>query len=225
MVAVRQSIFLFKKVTIRTVNTYFINSHPLKIVLEKKRPSYARKRKTHIFIPCTTKRNRMNDKTAFDKMFREWYAQLFYFAYQFLNDTEASRDIIHDSFEYLWRNYDKIDERTAKSYLYTVVKTRCIDYLRKASIHKDYVEYAAQAAERIADDNIADDRIAKIRTAMKKLTPYNLHILKECFIHKKKYKEVAEELNVSVAAIHKNIVKALRILRKELGQEGNKKKD
>ena len=60
---------------------------------------------------------------------------------------------------------------------------------------------------------------------MKKLTPYNLHILKECFIHKKKYKEVAEELNVSVAAIHKNIVKALRILRKELGQEGNKKKD
>ena len=36
-----------------------------------------------------------------------------------------------------------------------------------------------------------------------------------------RYKEVAEELNVSVAAIHKNIVKALRILREELGQKGN----
>lgn len=32
---------------------------------------------------------------------------------------------------------------------------------------------------------------------------------------------MAEELNVSVAAIHKNIVKALRILREELGQKGN----
>ena len=34
--------------------------------------------------------------------------------------------------------------------------------------------------------------------------------LEACYIHNKKYKEVAEELNVSVAAIHKNIVKALR---------------
>ena len=47
---------------------------------------------------------------------------------------------------------------------------------------------------------------------MKKLTPYNYYILEACYIHNKKYKEVAEELNVSVAAIHKNIVKALRIL-------------
>lgn len=33
---------------------------------------------------------------------------------------------------------------------------------------------------------------------------------------------MAEELNVSVAAIHKNIVKALRILREELGQKVTK---
>ena len=51
--------------------------------------------------------------------------------------------------------------------------------------------------------------------------PYNYYILEACYIHNKKYKEVAEELNVSVAAIHKNIVKALRILREELGQKGN----
>ena len=49
----------------------------------------------------------------------------------------------------------------------------------------------------------------------------NYYILEACYIHNKKYKEVAEELNVSVAAIHKNIVKALRILREELGQKGN----
>ena len=49
-----------------------------------------------------------------------------------------------------------------------------------------------------------------------------LYIFLEKYIHNKKYKEVAEELNVSVAAIHKNIVKALRILREELGQKGNR---
>ena len=68
----------------------------------------------------------------------------------------------------------------------------------------------------------SDSRVLRIREAMKKLTPYNYRILEACYIHNKKYKEVAEELNVSVAAIHKNIVKALRILREELGQKGNR---
>ena len=126
----------------------------------------------------------MDDRATFDKMFNEWYAQFVYFAYYFINDAEVCRDIVSDAFEYLWRNYEKIEEATAKTYLYTIIRTR--------------------------------------REAMKKLTPYNYHILEACYIHNKKYKEVAEELNVSVAAIHKNIVKALRILREELGQKGNR---
>ena len=65
--------------------------------------------------------------------------------------------------------------------------------------------------------NEPDERLRKIRMAMQKLTPYNRMILQECYINKKKYKEVAEELNVSVAAIHKNIVKALRIIREYVG--------
>ncbi len=68
----------------------------------------------------------------FDKMFNEWYAQFVYFAYYFINDAEVCRDIVSDAFEYLWRNYEKIEEATAKTYLYTIIRTRCIDYLRKA---------------------------------------------------------------------------------------------
>ena len=149
----------------------------------------------------------MDDRATFDKMFNEWYAQFVYFAYYFINDAEVCRDIVSDAFEYLWRNYEKIEEATAKTYLYTIIRTRCIDYLRKQ------IE---------VDSQHSDSRVLRIRKAMEKLTPYNYHILEACYIHNKKYKEVAEELNVSVAAIHKNIVKALRILREELGQEGNR---
>ena len=85
------------------------------------------------------------------------------------------------------------------------------------------MEFASQLAGKIieADRHKPDERIKSLRKAMEKLTPYNCHILEECYIHNKKYKEVAESLNVSVAAIHKNIVKALRILRKELNEKGN----
>ena len=165
----------------------------------------------------------MDDKAAFDRMFNEWYAQFVYFAYYFVNDVEVCRDIVSDAFEYLWRNYDKIEEVTAKTYLYTIIRTRCIDYLRKQNIHEEYVEFTSQLINKIkeSDSQQPDSRILCIRKAMKKLTPYNYYILEACYIHNKKYKEVAEELNVSVAAIHKNIVKALRILREKLGQKGN----
>lgn len=163
----------------------------------------------------------MDDKAAFDRMFNEWYAQFVYFAYYFVNDVEVCRDIVSDAFEYLWRNYDKIEEVTAKTYLYTIIRTRCIDYLRKQNIHEEYVEFVSQLTNRMVetDTQYADNRLLRLRKAMSKLTPYNYHILEACYIHKKKYKEVAEELNVSVAAIHKNIVKALRILREEFGVE------
>ena len=52
----------------------------------------------------------MDDRATFDKMFNEWYAQFVYFAYYFVNDVEVCRDIVSDAFEYLWRNYDKIEE-------------------------------------------------------------------------------------------------------------------
>ena len=86
------------------------------------------------------------------------------------------------------------------------------------------MKFTSQLTDKMieVDSQHSDSRVLRIRKAMEKLTPYNYHILEACYIHNKKYKEVAEELNVSVAAIHKNIVKALRILREELGQEGNR---
>lgn len=56
----------------------------------------------------------MKDRTTFDRMFNEWYAQFVYFAYYFISDVEVCKDIVSDAFEYLWRNYDKIEEATAK---------------------------------------------------------------------------------------------------------------
>lgn len=163
----------------------------------------------------------MNDKLDFDRMFNEWYAQFVYFAYYFINDTEICKDIVSDAFEYLWRNYDKIEKSTAKTYLYTMIRTRCIDHLRKQNTHEEYVDFTLQLANKMieSDSQMSDARVLRIRKAMEKLTPYNYQILEACYIHNKKYKEVAAELNVSVAAIHKNIVKALRILREELGQK------
>ena len=45
------------------------------------------------------------------------------------------------------------------------------------------------------------------------------HILEECYIQRKKYQEVAEELNISVSAVRKHIVKALQVIREECAKK------
>ena len=160
----------------------------------------------------------MNDKRDFDRLFLQWYEALFLFALKFVKDKEMAKDIVNDVFEYLWKNFTEVDETTVKTYLFTIVRTKCIDYLRKQNYHNRYLSFASRMSQTYIelDAEETDDRLLKIQAAMQKLTPYNRMILRECYVNRKKYKEVAEELSVSVSAIHKNIVKALCIIRESV---------
>ena len=162
----------------------------------------------------------MNDKREFDRLFLQWYEPLFLFAMKFVKDEEVGKDIVNDAFEYLWKNFAEVDAATVTTYLFPIVRTTCIDYLRKQTHQNQYIAFVSKMSQAYIDIdmNEPDERLLKIRLAMQKLTPYNRMILQECFINNKKYKEVAEELSVSVAAIHKNIVKALRVIREYVGK-------
>ena len=164
----------------------------------------------------------MEDKTEFDRMFKEWFARLFFFANHYLQDTEASRDIVHDAFEYVWRNYEKMDSATVKANLYTIVRSRCIDYIRLQNAQEDYAEFVLKMTQDDTDTEdrlLWEERMMRIRKAMDKLTPLTRHVLERCYNGRKSYKEVADELNISVSAIHKHIVKALRVIREEIKNE------
>ena len=136
---------------------------------------------------------------------------------------EASKDIVSDAFEYVWSNIDIIECDTAKSYLFTYVKNKAIDYLRSQSIHEKCLMIYGEFAVKYTEQEYAelDERMLAIRSAMDKLTPHTRHILEECFIQRKQYKEVAEELNISVSAVRKHIVKSLKIIREECLKKAN----
>ena len=161
----------------------------------------------------------MKERKDFDKMFKEWYIPFFYFAFHYVKDKEVCKDIVSETFEILWKHYDQIEPDKAKAYLTAIVKTKCIDHLRRQNVHDNYIKYTTtinESYQKEDDPQDVETRIAQVHKGMEKLTPYNRHILEQCYLHHKKYKDVAEELEVSVSAIHKNIVKALRILRNDI---------
>ena len=57
--------------------------------------------------------------------------------------------------------------------------------------------------------------MASIMEAVNLLTPRTQQVLKACYVERKKYKEVAEELNISKSAVKKHIMNALKTLREK----------
>ena len=157
----------------------------------------------------------IDNNINFDDLFRYNYRPLCLYALHYLQDVELSEDIVQESYAVLW---EKLQEGThvlnRKSYLYMMVRNRCLDHLRKKGIPteslKPYDTYG------IIDDDDAQERAqteARMWTAIDSLPEK----CREVFILSKrdglKYEEIAEELNLSVNTVRNQISKALKVLK------------
>src|SRR6478672_8724061 len=77
----------------------------------------------------------LGKEKTFDYFFRQYFAALCFFAQSIIHNEEDTKDIVQDCFAKLW-NDKAIKEKTdtVKSFLYTMVRNRCIDYVRKKKV-------------------------------------------------------------------------------------------
>ncbi len=87
------------------------------------------------------------DKTLFEQLFREHFVQLCHFAQGFIYDLDEAKEIVQEVFTNLWLKRDEITtEKSIKSYLYTSVRNRCLNFIR------DHKKFQSQ----LLDIDIAD---------------------------------------------------------------------
>lgn len=158
----------------------------------------------------------MRDLTGFEHFYKENYSKFYYFALRYIDDREVCRDIVGDAFEYAWKSYKNDEIENWKNYIYSFIRNECVDYIRHQTVHEKYVElYINMMNEEELPEEV-DERVALIRKLMDQLTPKTRLILEECYINKKKYREVAADLEISESAVKKHIVQALKTIRKKI---------
>ena len=81
----------------------------------------------------------MDKKKCFERFYRENYEQFFHFAYRYLNDEEACRDIVSNAFEYAWSNYEREDVPDWKPFLLSYIRHKSLDYIRHVQVHNRFV--------------------------------------------------------------------------------------
>ena len=160
------------------------------------------------------------NKTVFEQLFKEHYQSLYYHAFSILNDSELSRDFVNDTFEEIWNRRNKLDiSYSLKSFLYSTIRNRCINYLRKQEVERKYINrkmHETNEEEEYKDYDLALKEIMKV---IESFPAQNKIVFKKCFIENLSYKEVSTELNISVNTVKTHVSNSLKRLRKELNRE------
>lgn len=157
-----------------------------------------------------------NNEIAFSSLFKTYYKDLVLFSGTFIKDKAVCEDIVQNIFLNLWVERFDLDIKTSlKSYLLQSVKNKCFDELR----HKKVVDsYIMSYMHNIDPENyiLYSDLQKHLQEAIDKLPPK----YRESFILSRyknlKYKEISEQLNVSVRTVEERISKALMLLRVSL---------
>lgn len=157
----------------------------------------------------------MEKKLVFEQLFKQYYEPLFCFACQFVSNEEECHDIVSDAFEDVWRKMEHIQDSTIKAYLYTAVRNRCVNYLRHAKVRQQYIDYCEKMTANYtkADELLEQEERNKwVAMAIKELTPPDDLIIK-LYGSGKKYREIAEEMNLSMSFVKKVMSRATRKIR------------
>ena len=153
------------------------------------------------------------------------YPKMFAFAKNYISANEDVENIVQDVFLVLWEKKDELElSCTLTTYLFTLVKNRCLNFLRHKLIEE---EYNAQMKEELGFKLYALESMEYSYHSEKELQEIIQRALdtlpercREVFIKSRieglKYKEISEELGISVNTVENHIVTALKKLRVEL---------
>lgn len=158
-----------------------------------------------------------------ERLFKENYNRLYFFAFSIIHDAENAKDIVSDAFHETWENHrDKVsNSQLMVSFLHVCIRNSCLDYLRRQHVSQRYEEYVLNNLNEIDDQDSAEreERMSRVLRSIEELPPQTRNVFKKCFLDGKKYKEVSEEMNISINTIKTHIMKALKSLRGKYSQE------
>ena len=161
---------------------------------------------------------RSGDREAYTEIYRRYKGILLIHAYKKLGDFEEAKDIVQETFSFLWKDRDQIPEtKNLAGFLYTVVRNKILNYIEHKKVES---KYASSFIQFVADENHVTDfliREKELAARIDKEINALPEKMKEVFVLSRKdnlsHKEIAEKLDISVFTVKNHIKSALKALR------------
>lgn len=165
------------------------------------------------------------DNDAYKQLYKLYYSKLYFYLYAICGSTDVSKDIAQQVFIKIWNKRDSLSiKHSLKKYIFKIGYNLYIDLQKKNKKELQYLQLLKHETiiEIIEEpDDYLDQKINLILTEINKLPQQ----CKAVFLLAKKeglkYKEISEELNISIKTVEKHMTKALNRLRKNVKDRAN----
>lgn len=157
----------------------------------------------------------LNNRHAFDEIYRRYWTKIYHAAFKVLKNHENSSDITQEVFVDLWSTRESKDIASFSSYLYGMVRHKVFKFLRDGNISSKHLErinqitFVNQTEQMVNFEQLKDIYEQSVTTLPDKC--------KEVFLLSREdhlsVKEIAARLNISPKTVENQITKALKHLR------------
>lgn len=162
-------------------------------------------------------------------MYIAYFPKMVRFASEYVVSEEEAKNIVQDTFLYLWERRDTLESITnLNAFLYTLTKNRCIDYYRQVTrinakkesldnIQERELNFKMEALQQFDTNMCSANEIEELLDkAIEKLPEKCRRIFILSRIEGLKYEEIAAKLDISVHTVQNHITSALCKLKIEL---------
>ena len=165
------------------------------------------------------------DKRALQQLFDDHYVALCRTSLRLVHRSEIAEELVQDVFIYLWEKRASLRITSSLSaYLYRAVRNRSLNHLKSRAAQYDWAAAIEDHPPPVADAPTEDLHVAELEEALElalqKLPQKCRLVFSLSRYEELTYREIAEQLKVSVKTVEYYMGQALKLIRQYLAPYG-----
>lgn len=159
---------------------------------------------------------------TFESVFKTHYKALHAYAYTILRDDLAAEEVVQNQFLKLWERRENLLIHTSlKAFLYRSVYHDSLNYIKHQKVKLKYQQHRAYSMKNETGQSPSSrlqvrELEKRLHEALNRLPEGCRTVFQMSRFEELKYREIADQLNISIKTVENQMGKALKILRREL---------
>ena len=170
------------------------------------------------------RRIRAGDVTAFEQLYRDYWNQLYNFAFRYVQSSEEAEDVVQEVFFAVWKGRAEWHITSSlQHYLFVSVRNAAIGRLRRDSTMQRWRQRTVgedDTRSQEATDALVEsaDVNADVERALSEMPPKRRAVCALRWIDGLSYAQIAERLGINEKTVENHIGNGLRFMRSRLTQ-------
>lgn len=164
-------------------------------------------------------RLKADDKTALKELFQAYYTYVCSNIFRIIKDRNTVEDLAQEVFLRFWQKRQQIQVNSSlKAYLRRMAINEALGYLRKQKIFEEEINQETMGGTTPGGEKqyLHSELEDQLREAIDQLPPRCRTVFQLSRFEELSYKEIAQQMDISVKTVENQMGKALKFLRKEL---------